>query len=134
MKKNIIFFLDSFGAGGTEKHVLQLIKSSLVKEFHIKLICSRMWGNNLNNFKSSGIGINQFPIYRFFNFWGNIKTIISLAKFLKDTRTDILHSFGNMTNIVGPIAGYIAGVPIIIQSERNTFFWKKKNIKSTQAC
>lgn len=129
MAKSIVFFLDSFGAGGTEKHVLQLLQSDLVAKYNISLACSRFEGPMKNRFIASGVEINQFQIRPLLDPIGNIKNILILLSFLSKRRVDCIHSFGGMTNIVGPIAGRLAGVPHIITSERNTFVWKEKGYK-----
>lgn len=101
---------------GTEKQLLALINEIDRTRFEPFLVCLYMsdWMNRQNftfPVRSFSLTSKLTPGY-YINFW-------RLRNFLKKEKFDILQTFFKESNIVGTIAGRLAGIPAIIASRRN---------------
>lgn len=52
-------------------------------------------------------------LQRRINVTSDIKSIFQLVKILKDIRPDILHTHSSKTGVIGRIAGYFLGIPVV---------------------
>jgi len=102
--------------GGTEKHVLELIRLLNPDRFQVYLgsLYTSQWLQE-NPPACSGLTLN-FKGYRHPNF---LSQFIKLARFLRRERINIIQTFFLESNIIGVLAGRLAGVPVRIASRRN---------------
>lgn len=63
-KTNICFFLGSYGTGGAEDHVLQIVNNLNREEFNINLVIFQPKGKNRDAFHAQGINIFELPLYK----------------------------------------------------------------------
>ncbi|MBN1384084.1 MAG: glycosyltransferase [Elusimicrobia bacterium] len=110
-KTKILHLITSLNIGGTEKFLLTVLKNLGHKyDFSVGYLKKR--GRIADE-----IEILRIPIFKF-NF-------SSLKRYIKAYKTQIIHTHLYRANILGRIAGKLAGVPAIISSQRSIDGWKK---------
>ena len=111
MKPNILQLITSLNIGGTEKFLLTVLRNLNDKyDFSVGYLKER--GQIADEIEKLGI-----PVIKL--------SFLSLINFLKKTKPQIIHTHLYRANIIGRIAGKIAGTPRIISSQRSIDGWKK---------
>lgn len=111
----ICFIIGQLEVGGAEKQLFELVKNIDKKIFDptvISLNRGDIWAERIR-----GIGIKLIELDRGKNF--ELKRFSSILKILMKIKPDIVHTFLFSANSYGRIASILAGVPILIASERN---------------
>jgi len=119
-KLNIIYVLATLDIGGTIQQLMLLFKN-LPKRYKISFCCITRGGPLLDRVRETGIEV--FILKKKFKF--DLSVIWVLYTLIKRENVDILHTFLFTSNFFARIAGIIAGVKIIISSERNVDSWKR---------
>ena len=117
----ICVFIKELTIGGAEKQSMYLCKiiQKKYKTYYVVLYDNYIEDKYLKFIKKNKINVTFLK--------GDIfKKIYSYTKFLKRNKIDIIFSFLFSTNVIGTIAGKIAGVPYIIGGIRNCVIVKKK--------
>jgi len=121
MKPNVLFIIDSFEQGGSERQALQLLRqlhdSGAVR---VRLACLQDRGSLRQEAEQLGIGeINEYPLTSFYdlNFAKQLRRFIS---YVKQNRIDVVHTHCFYTNIFGMTGGFLAGVPARVTSKGET--------------
>lgn len=108
-----IFYLStSLNIGGTEKNILTYISNLQSKyDFTVGFIKDRgVIGNELSKL--------NIPVIHFNFIW-------QLIRFLKKNTFNIVHTFLFRGNVIGRIAGKLAGSPVVISSQQAIDNWRK---------
>jgi len=115
----ILYLVNSSEIGGTEKSLLLLIDNIDSTKFKISVMCLRGAGIFTRELK-----IRNIPVFIF-----NIKkkpfSIFNVYLTIKRIKPDILQSFLFISNIFGRIVGKLAGVKVIISSQRSVDKWRR---------
>ncbi len=115
----ILYLVNSSEIGGAEKSLLLLIDNIDRTKFKISVICLRGTGVFPEELK-----IRNIPTFIF-----NIKkkpfSIFNVYITIKRIKPDIIQSFLFISNIIGRILGKLAGVKIIISSQRSIDKWRR---------
>ena len=115
----ILYLVNSSEIGGAEKSLLLLIDNIDRTKFEISVICLRGTGIFTEELK-----IRNIPVFIF-----NIKkkpfSIFNVYITIKRIKPDIIQSFLFISNIIGRIAGKLAGVKVIISSQRSVDKWRR---------
>lgn len=112
-------FLAFFAIGGTERQVLNLVKHLDYSKFDLQFGCFRRHGQFLSEVEKLGIPISEYDVHSLYNHrsvWHRLR----LAKLLRRTRADIVHSYGFYSSVFAVPAARLAGVPLIVCSVRDT--------------
>ena len=121
-KIKLCLFTTDSKIGGTEKMILSLAKG-LDKEKYEVTVCTLLGrGPLIEEAKKSGVRAVSLNMK---GKW-DISVIPRFFSFLRKHRIDILHTYLYHANILGRILGRLAGVPIIISSQRTTEFYGQK--------
>lgn len=111
----VCYIIGQLGKGGAERQLYELVRGINKERFNPIVICLSEGGYWSKEIKK--IGIEVIEIMRKRN-WEFIR-LFKLFKLLKSIKPDIVHAFLFSANSYGRIASILAGVPIIIASERN---------------
>lgn len=121
MKPNVLFIIDSFEQGGSERQALQLLRQLHNSgECRIHLACLQNRGSLRADADKQGLGtINEYALTSFYdrNF---IRQVHRLGRFIKDNKIDVVHTHCFYTNIFGMTAAALAQVPARITSKGET--------------
>ncbi len=121
MKKNVLQFIGSFHQGGSERQAVQLTKLlNEDKTFNVFAATLNKEGVLLSELENIGFTkIPEFKLTSFFNLHF-LKQIRACAKFIKESKIDIVHTHDFYTNVFGILAAKYAKVPVKIASKRET--------------
>ncbi|OGS44976.1 MAG: hypothetical protein A2539_04685 [Elusimicrobia bacterium RIFOXYD2_FULL_34_15] len=110
-KPKIFHLITSLNIGGTEQYLLTILTNLKDKyDFSVGYLKENgEIGKEIENLK--------IPVKKF--------SFFELIKYLKENKINIIHTHLYRANIVGRIAGKIAGTPTIISSQRSIDGWKK---------
>src|SRR5256714_1253413 len=121
MKPNVLFIIDSFEQGGSERQALQLLRQlHSSAEVRVHLACLQDRGSLRAEAEALGIGeIHEYPLTSFYdlNFAKQIRRFIS---YVKENQIDVVHTHCFYTNIFGMTGAYLARVPARITSKGET--------------
>src|SRR5438105_10425917 len=121
MKPNVLFIIDSFEQGGSERQALQLLTQLYESgRVNVRLACLQDKGSLKADAERLGIGeIHEYPLTSFYdlNFAKQIRRLVSDVK---ETQIDVVHTHCFYTNIFGMTGAYLAGVPARITSKGET--------------
>jgi len=127
------YIIPNIEIGGTEKHLLSLIKNIDKNIFSTLLITTAGGGSLYEKFKritpvfilggQKDKARKKPPL----NPLIHLKTIFDISKILKNEKVDIVHCYLPAANSLGPISAKLAGIPIIITSKRSLANYKIKH-------
>ncbi len=121
MKPNVLFIVDSFEQGGSERQALQLLRQLHESgECRVHLACLQDHGSLRVDADRLGLGdIHEYALTSFhdLNF---IKQLRRFARFLKENEIDVVHTHCFYTNVFGMTGAFWARVPARITSKGET--------------
>lgn len=118
-KIRLLKFLTLFGIGGTERQVLNLIRGLDSTLFDVSIGCLRRWGPLLPEIEACGIQVAEYRTTSLVHYRAAIEQL-RLARYLRRSRVEIVHSYGFYSNVFALPAARLAQVPVIIASIRDT--------------
>lgn len=121
MKPNVLFIIDSFEQGGSERQALQLLRQlHQTGECHLHLACLQDRGSLRGEAEQLNIGeIHEYPLTSFYNL-NYVRQLRRLVAYLKEKQIDVVHAHCFYTNIFGMTAAFLSGVPGRITSKGET--------------
>ncbi|HBB98177.1 MAG TPA: hypothetical protein DC054_22560 [Blastocatellia bacterium] len=121
MKPNVLFIIDSFEQGGSERQALQLLTQLHESgRVNVRLACLQDKGSLKADAERLGIGeIHEYPLTSFYDL-NFAKQIRRLVRYIKENRIDVVHTHCFYTNIFGMTGAYLARVPARITSKGET--------------
>lgn len=112
-KVNVLQLVNGFAIGGAERKLLDLVRS-LDKQNYNVTVCSVGQGGPLQEeFEKLGVKVVVFPK----RFAFDVSLIFRVARLLRRERIDILQTTLLYADLIGALAGRIAGVPAVISWE-----------------
>ena len=121
MKPNVLFIIDSFEQGGSERQALQLLRQLHESgQVRVRLACLQDRGSLKREAEQLGIGeIHEYPLTSFYdsNF---VKQLRRFIRYVKENQIDVVHTHCFYTNIFGMTGGFLAGVPARVTSKGET--------------
>lgn len=113
----VCILLTSFDRGGTERQMTELICRLDPARFLVHVACFRQQGPWAGRVAAHAASISEFPI-RSLKPLSLMRTIGSLARWLRARNIAVLHTCDLYANIVGLPAGALARVPVRLGSRR----------------
>lgn len=121
VKPNVLFIVDSFEQGGSERQALQLLRQlheSGQCKVHLAVLQDR--GSLRAEAEALGIGeIHEYPLTSFYDF-NFIKQLGRLRRYIKANKIDAVHTHCFYTNIFGMTGAFLSGVRARITSKGET--------------
>lgn len=121
MKPNVLFIIDSFEQGGSERQALQLLRQLHESgRCRVHLACLQDRGSLRAEAEQLGIGaIYEYPLTSFYDL-NFVKQLQRLRSFIKENCVDVVHTHCFYTNIFGMTGAFLSGVPARITSKGET--------------
>jgi glycosyltransferase involved in cell wall biosynthesis len=121
MKPNVLFIIDSFEQGGSERQALQLLTQLHEGgRVNVRLACLQDKGSLKADAERLGIGeIHEYPLTSFYDL-NFARQIRRLVRYIKENQIDVVHTHCFYTNIFGMTGAYLARVPARITSKGET--------------
>src|SRR6266436_6175181 len=121
MKPKVLFIIDSFEQGGSERQALQLLRQLHSSgEVRVHLACLQDRGSLRTDAEELGIGeIHEYPLTSFYDL-NFAKQLQRFRSYIKENRIDVVHTHCFYTNIFGMTGAYLARVPARLTSKGET--------------
>jgi glycosyltransferase involved in cell wall biosynthesis len=121
MKPNVLFIIDSFEQGGSERQAMQLLTQLHASgKCRVHLACLQNRGSLRAEADQLGIGeIHEYALNSFYdvNF---IQQLRRLVGFIRENKIDVVHTHCFYTNIFGMTGAFLAGVRARVTSKGET--------------
>lgn len=118
---NVLQLINSFHQGGSEHQAVQLTR--LLHEsgsYRVRVACLEGEGVLRAEVERLGLGeIHSYPLTSFYDRGAAIQ-LKRFARYLKDSKIDVIHTHDFYTNIFGMAAAALARVPVRIASRRQS--------------
>ncbi|MEO6119817.1 MAG: glycosyltransferase [Terriglobales bacterium] len=115
--------------GGTERQVLQMVV--LMKQAGAEVRLCTLRGTAWLTAEQAGCPVEHFD-YRTLRRPASIMELLRLRRWMRDEKIEILQTFFIDANILGPLLGRMASVPIILGSRRNLNHWMTPSTRLLQ--
>ena len=121
MKPNVLFIIDSFEQGGSERQAMQLLTQLHASgQCRVHLACLQNRGSLRAEADQLGIGeINEYALNSFYDL-NFAKQLRRLVRFIKENEIDVVHTHCFYTNIFGMTGAFLAGVRARVTSKGET--------------
>ncbi|MFH0859836.1 MAG: glycosyltransferase [Candidatus Altiarchaeota archaeon] len=119
-KTRVLMLIGTLDVGGTEMMVKSLATGLDRRRFDVTVMCLAKGGRVAEMLKREGIRVDVLGISSKMD----VTSVYRLARFLKQMRFDIVHSFLFYSNVLARISGRLANTPAIVSGERSTSEWK----------
>src|SRR6266576_946564 len=121
MKPNVLFIIDSFEQGGSERQAMQLLTQLHASgQCSVHLACLQNRGSLRAEADQLGIGeIHEYALNSFYDL-NFVRQLRRLIHFIKENEIDVVHTHCFYTNIFGMTGGFLAGVRARVTSKGET--------------
>ncbi|HVO76454.1 MAG TPA: glycosyltransferase [Candidatus Bathyarchaeia archaeon] len=121
MKLKVCIILPKLEIGGAEVHVLSLVKHIDASRFAVSLMCLSPGNASMEeeakryveSFVTVDFRLRRCPI-----------SFAKMVRFLRAGRFDVVHCHLPFADVLGRLAGWLAGVPVRLTTEHGKFLWK----------
>lgn len=114
----LLKFVGLFAIGGTERQVINLVRSIDSSRFDAHLACFNRCGQLSKEIETLAIPISEYRINCLYNYQ-TIRQQIRFAGFLKRNRIQVVHSYGFYSTVFAVPAARLARVPVVVASIRD---------------
>jgi L-malate glycosyltransferase len=121
MKPNVLFIIDSFEQGGSERQAMQLLTQLQASgKCRVHLACLQNRGSLRVEADQLGIGeIHEYALNSFYDL-SFARQLRRLVHFIRENEIDVVHTHCFYTNIFGMTGGFLAGVRARVTSKGET--------------
>lgn len=121
MKPNVLFIIDSFEQGGSERQAMQLLRQLHASGCcRVHLACLQNRGSLRAEADQLGIGeIHEYVLNSFYDL-NFVRQLRRLVHFIKEKEIDVVHTHCFYTNIFGMTGAFLAGVRGRVTSKGET--------------
>lgn len=121
MKPNVLFIIDSFEQGGSERQAMQLLRQLHHSgQCRVHLACLQNRGSLRAEADQLGIGeIHEYALNSFYDL-NFARQLQRLGHFIKEQEIDVVHTHCFYTNIFGMAGAFLAGVRGRVTSKGET--------------
>jgi glycosyltransferase involved in cell wall biosynthesis len=118
-KVKILKFLTSFDIGGTERHVVNLLRGLDRSKFDVTMACLRRQGPFLKDIERLDIPVQEYSLGSFRSRKA-LQELLRCARWIRANGVQIVHTYGFYSNVFGIPAAKLGGAPYVIASIRDT--------------
>lgn len=121
MKPNVLFIIDSFEQGGSERQAMQLLRQLHNSgQCRVHLACLQNRGSLRAEADQLGIGeIHEYALNSFYDL-NFARQLRRLGHFIREKEIDVVHTHCFYTNILGMTGAFLAGVRARVTSKGET--------------
>ena len=109
----VFLMIDSLQTGGSERQFVALSRSLDQKKFRVGLGCIQAKGAFVED-----LNLDTFPLGGSLYGWRSWKTRMRLGRHLREQRVDVAHAFDFYANLTLLPSARLAGIPVVIGSQR----------------
>jgi glycosyltransferase involved in cell wall biosynthesis len=104
--------------GGTENQFMALGRLLDPSRFTLEFACLRRWGGFVHDLENRGIPLREYGISSFFSV-NALALQARLARYVRQQRMDIVHTYNFYGNVFGIPPARLAGAPVVVASIRD---------------
>jgi glycosyltransferase involved in cell wall biosynthesis len=121
MKPNVLFIIDSFDQGGSERQAMQLL-SQLHHSGQCRLYLACLQDRGSLRAEADQLGIEEIQEYALNSFYdlNFVRQLRRLGHFIREKEIDVVHTHCFYTNIFGMTGAFLAGVRARVTSKGET--------------
>lgn len=127
----LLMFVNGFGMGGTERHVVNVGRAIDRSGFDLHLACFKRWGHFLGEIEDRQVPIWEYRI----DSLRNRRTLREQWRFARDLRRhriQIVHTYNFYPNVFALPAARLARAPLVLASIRDTGVYQTPMQKRAQ--
>ena len=113
-KINVLELTTTLEVGGTERMLSYLVRGLDKEKFNVSIACLTHGGAVADELSADGFDVTALNMKGKLDFG----VLARLYQLIKEKKVSILHTYLFHANFLGRIVGKLAGVPVIISSER----------------
>jgi glycosyltransferase involved in cell wall biosynthesis len=115
----IDYFIDHLKVGGAQRHLLELFASLDRRRFALQVTVAKAEGPLVAAVERLGIPVRDFGVGASLARPGTLARLLATARRLRAERVHVVHGYLYAGNLLGMLAGRLAGVPIRLASKRS---------------
>ncbi len=105
------------GAGGAERVFATLLQRLDPKRFEVTVACHGE-GSMLETYRRNAVGVSSFDLVDL----RRVTTITKLAAFMRESRSDVVHTHLWTADVLGGVAARLARIPRVVSSVHGAYF------------
>ncbi len=110
-RRRLLYLATSMNIGGTETNLFRLIEH-FITEYDVTVAVLKETGYYGGVLSENGINVVRLPGF------------LAVLSYLNENKFDILHTSLYRANVIGRVAGRMAGVPVVISSRQAMDKWR----------
>jgi glycosyltransferase involved in cell wall biosynthesis len=118
-RRKIFYLLDSLNIGGTETQAVELARRMDPAKYDVTLACLRKEGPLLEKLKASSVKVVEFHPKGGIDSPRGLYQLARMVAYLRRGKFDVVHAHDLWSNMIAVVAGKLAGVPVIVTSQRD---------------
>lgn len=118
-RTRIEFVIDHLNLGGAQRHLVELLSDLDRQRFESQVCVAKAGGSLIPVIEKMGIPVRSFGLGASLARPYSLPQLGRMARRLRKERVDIVHGYLYLGNILGVLAGRLAGTPIRIASKRS---------------
>ncbi len=119
----LVLWAGSFESAGTQRFLLELLRRMDRGRFTPIMFSTLAQGELLPEVEALGVPVHEFGTGRRVLSPRTVGDLSRAAACLRRERVDILSCMLGLTTLVGPFVGRAAGVPVVVNNQRNLSYW-----------
>jgi len=119
----LVLWAGSFESAGTQRFLLEFLRRMDRKRFTPIVFSTLAEGEFLPQLEALGVPVHEFGTGRHVLSPRTVRDLSRAAAFLRRERVDVLSCMLGLTTLVGPFVGRAAGVPVVVNNQRNLSYW-----------
>lgn len=115
---DVVYVIASMITGGTQTHLLQVLRVLDRERYRPHLYCLRDEGNLIDVARSLGVDVTTFGMQGSLRQPGDLAGLLRMRRALVELQPGVVHGYLLRGNFFGAVAARAAGVPVVITSKR----------------
>ncbi len=114
----VVYVVASMKTGGTQTHLLQVLRLLDRSRFRPHLYCLRDQGDLIEAARSLGVDVRSFSMIGSLKDPRDLSGLIKLRRALVELRPGVVHGYLLRGNFYAALSGAMASVPVVVTSKR----------------
>lgn len=115
----VAYFIDHLRTGGAQKHLIELLRSLDRRRFSACVWTVKTGGELAREIERMGFRVRSLEVQRSLTEVRSLVRLVQVSRWLRREGVHIVHGYLYAGNVVGPLAGFLAGIPVRIVSKRS---------------
>lgn len=127
----LVLWAGSFEPAGTQRFLVELLRRMDRSKFAPIVFSTLAEGELLPEVEAMGVPVHEFGTGRRALSPQTFRDLSGAAAFLRREKVDILSCMLGLTTLVGPFVGRAAGVPVVVNNQRNMSYWLRGGVRES---